>query len=182
MGTTYMHNKEIRLRAPEPEDLELMYRIENMPELWNISNTTVPYSRFLLKQYIETLCNDVYVDKQLRMVIERREDNHPVGMIDLTDFNPLHNRAEVGIIVEETFREQGIARQALDLLIEYCFRYLHLHQLYAYVACDNAASRKLFAACGFIECGVLKHWLRREEEYQDAVLVQRLSSINRKLL
>ena len=76
--------------------------------------------------------------------------------------------------MEETFREQGIARQALDLLIEYCFRYLHLRQLYAYVACDNAASRKLFAACGFIECGVLKRWLRREEDYQDAVLVQRL--------
>ena len=56
MGTTYMHNKEIRLRAPEPEDLELMYRIENMPELWNISNTTVPYSRFLLKQYIAQPC------------------------------------------------------------------------------------------------------------------------------
>lgn len=175
METIFMRNKEIILRALEPEDLELMYRIENMPELWGVSNTTVPYSRYVLKQYLETIHNDVYLDKQLRLVIVRREDDTPVGMIDLTDFNPLHNRAEVGIVVEGVYREQGIAHQALELLTAYSFRYLHLRQLYAYIAVDNTASRNLFAASGFIECGTLKHWLRGESDYLDAVLVQQLS-------
>ncbi len=174
MRNIYLNNEDIILRALEPQDLELMYRIENMPELWSISNTTVPYSRYVLEQYIETMHNDVYMDKQLRLVIERKEDHHPLGMIDLTDYNPLHNRAEVGIVVDEAYREQGVARQALELLIKYCSRYLHIHQLYAYIAFDNTASRNLFNACGFIECGVLKHWIRGEYNYQDAVLVQRL--------
>jgi len=175
MKTVYMCNREIILRALEPEDLELMYRIENRSDLWEIGNTTVPYSRYVLRQYIETMHNDVYIDKQLRLVIESRKSGHSLGMIDLTDFNPLHSRAEVGIVVEEAYRERGIATQALDLLAEYCFRYLHLHQLYAYIASDNRACRNLFSACNFIECGTLSHWLRRECGYQDAVLVQRLS-------
>lgn len=36
----------IRLRAPEPEDLEVMFRFENATDVWEMSNTTGPYSRF----------------------------------------------------------------------------------------------------------------------------------------
>ena len=62
---------QISLRSPEPEDLESMYAIENNPELWSVSSTTVPYSRYLLRQYIETSSADIFVDKQVRMVIQR---------------------------------------------------------------------------------------------------------------
>lgn len=175
MEPLYMNGGKVALRAPEPEDVELMYRIENSPELWTVSNTTVPYSRYVLRQYIETVSNDLYKDRQLRLVIESRAQGRAVGMIDLIDFNPLHNRAEVGIAVEKACREQGMGRCALDALVAYSFRYLHLHQLYAYVAADNAACRKLFAASGFAECAVLHHWLRGECGYRDAVFVQLLS-------
>ena len=39
---------DIRLRAIEPEDLDLLYRIENDRELWNVGTTNVPYSRYTL--------------------------------------------------------------------------------------------------------------------------------------
>ena len=35
----------IRLRAIEPEDLDLLYLIENDTRLWNVGTTNVPYSR-----------------------------------------------------------------------------------------------------------------------------------------
>lgn len=50
----------IRLRAPEPEDLEVMFRFENATDVWEMSNTTGPYSRFQLKQYIEQTQNDLF--------------------------------------------------------------------------------------------------------------------------
>ena len=52
----------IKLRAPEPEDLDCMFRFENIVDLWDISNTTGPYSRFHLKQYIEQTQNDLFTD------------------------------------------------------------------------------------------------------------------------
>ena len=33
-----LDNEHIKLRAPEPEDLDFLYTIENDPELWTYSN------------------------------------------------------------------------------------------------------------------------------------------------
>ena len=37
---------KVVLRALEPEDLDLLYGIENNPEVWDVSPTNVPYSRY----------------------------------------------------------------------------------------------------------------------------------------
>lgn len=53
MNKSYFRSERVRLRAMEPEDLEVMYEMENDPEMWDVTNFTVPYSKFILKQYIE---------------------------------------------------------------------------------------------------------------------------------
>ena len=52
----------ISLRALEPEDLDLIYRIENDPDFWRHGSTTVPYSRYALRQYMESAQNDLFAD------------------------------------------------------------------------------------------------------------------------
>ena len=61
----------IRLRAIEPEDLDLLYRIENDVKLWNIGTTNVPYSRYILHDYVANASDDIYTDRQVRMMVER---------------------------------------------------------------------------------------------------------------
>ena len=51
---------DIRLRAIEPEDLDLLYQIENDRSLWNVGATNVPYSRYTLHDYIATSNDDIY--------------------------------------------------------------------------------------------------------------------------
>mgnify|MGYP001790053284 CR=1 FL=1 len=63
----------VRLRAMEPEDLDMLYHIENDRSLWNVSATNVPYSRYALHNYIADAKNDIYIDGQLRMMIENRD-------------------------------------------------------------------------------------------------------------
>ena len=43
----------VYLRALEPEDLDLIYRIENDESIWELSHTQTPYSRYLIKEYLE---------------------------------------------------------------------------------------------------------------------------------
>ena len=38
-----MNNEKIRLRAMEPEDLDVLYQIENNQKLWDVGTTNVPY-------------------------------------------------------------------------------------------------------------------------------------------
>lgn len=114
----------LHLRAMEPEDLEIMYAMENDPRTWDVTNFNVPYSKFVLRQYIENSQCDMFADRQLRMMIERREDAAVVGTIDITDFAPLHSRGEVGIAVRKEYQGNGYAKEALKLLCDYAFGFL----------------------------------------------------------
>ena len=163
-----------RLRAPEPEDLDCMMQFENTPSLWEVSNATGPYSRFYLKQYIESNKNDLYADNQLRLMIESPEKK-VVGIIDIFNFEPFHNRVEVGIVIADHSRRQGIGLLALELLTKHCFDYLGIHQLYAFIDVTNEACRRLFQESGFEECALLKDWMRTGKTYRDVVMVQRLN-------
>lgn len=163
-----------RLRAPEPEDLDCMMQFENTPTLWEVGNATGPYSRFHLKQYIESNKNDIYVDGQLRLMIESPE-KVVVGIIDLFNFEPFHNRAEVGIVIATQHRALGIGKLSLLLLVDFCFSYLGMHQLYASIDVTNSACRRLFQKCGFKECAYLKDWMRTGKKYRDVVMVQRMN-------
>lgn len=162
---------EIRLRAMEPEDLDILYKIENDPKLWNVGCTNVPYSRFSLHNYIADSINDIYTDKQLRLMIER-QDGVVVGIADLMNFEPRHMRAEVGIVIINRFRRQGYASAAVKRLMSYAHSILHLHQLYAYVDVSNDASVGLFTTLGFKKSASFTDWLYKDGEYRDAVLMQ----------
>lgn len=174
MNKRYFSTERIRLRALEPEDLELLYEMENDPQMWDVTNFSVPYSKYQLKQYIENSESDMFADRQLRLVVVRRADDAVLGTVDIFDYVPLHARGEVGIALRSEFRGQGYAFEALSLLCDYAFGFLLVKQLTAHVAADNEASLQLFRLCGFQPCGLLREWWRVEGEYKDVVLLQKL--------
>lgn len=165
-------NSEVRLRAPEPADVDMLYRLENMPQVWRVSWGSAPMSRQMIWDYVQSYSADIYRDKQLRLVIEA--DAKAAGSLDITDLDPANGRAMVGIALEQDMQGQGIARRALSLAVDYCRDELGLHQLAAIVPCDNQKSLKLFTAAGFKTCGRLRSWLRRGKSYADALVLQKL--------
>ena len=76
--------EHIYLRALEPEDLDFVYSIENDEKIWEMSSTQTPYSKFLIKQYLENAQQDIYEAKQLRLVVCAKDDT-AIGLIDLFD-------------------------------------------------------------------------------------------------
>ena len=171
-----LQGKHISLRALEPEDLEFLYRIENDPQFWEVSHTQTPFSRFLLKQYLENSHQDIYESKQLRLMIVEQEDGKTLGMIDLFDFNPQHQRAGVGILIDPTFQGKGYATDALNTLIAYCFSTLNLHQLFANIAPDNTKSIQLFEKAGFQLVGEKKDWLLVNGTYKNELIFQLINA------
>ncbi len=167
------NQRGIVLRAMEPEDLDMLYRIENDQNLWNVSVTNVPYSRYTLHNYIASSVGDIYKDGQVRLMIENCE-GAVVGIVDIVDFNPVHRRAEVGIVIANSFRRQGYASEALRHVAEYSLRVLHLHQLYAVVDIDNAASVELFVKMGYTSTAHLTNWLYDGHAYRDAIVMQKV--------
>ena len=151
MDGTYLHGRHVYLRALEPEDLDFIYEVENRPEHWVMTDFTVPYSRFSVRQYLQDTRCDLFADKQLRLVIALCGSHTPIGTMDLFNYQPLHTHAEVGILVRQE----------------------HL----AHVVADNEVSLRLFCSCGFVSCGLLKEWWRVDDVYKDVALLQRLNHL-----
>ena len=169
-----LENKLIRLRATEPEDLEHLYKWENDTSLWEQGNANAPYSRFSLKQYLVESKQDLFADKQMRLMVVLKRSEVVIGMVDLYDFDPLHRRAGVGILIDEDYRKQGYALQVLKLLETYAFSFISLHQLYAFVPKKNKASMQLFKKAGYLPAATLHEWLSRGERYEDVQVWQKI--------
>ncbi len=166
-----LRGKTVYLRAIEPEDLDLFYEVENDTTLWECSATNVPYSRFALKNFIASATNDIYTDKQMRLVVCRISDDIPVAIADLMNFDPHHLRAEVGIMVLAPYRNCGIATETLSTLDVYARHTLLIHTLYAIAAEGNVASQKLFEKAGYTCVATLPDWLATERGYLNAMLL-----------
>lgn len=166
----------IQLRAPEPEDVEFLLEMENDSNSWHVSNTHVPFSRFDIEQYIMLSDKDVYSAKQLRFMIgyNDKEKIQTIGAIDIFDFDAHNKRAGIGISIIEDYRKKGYAGIALDILIEYMFNHLSLHQIYCNIGQDNIESTSLFKSRGFVETGIKKDWNLRNNKWVDEHFFQLL--------
>ncbi len=154
-----LKNEIIKLRAIEPGDVDFLFDLENDSVLWHVTQTSVPYSRYDLEQYVFLVDKqDIAVSRQVRFVIEHLADSQTIGTIDLFDLDLQNRRAGIGIVLIEPYRGKGLAGSALDLLVDYAFNHLNLHQLYCNVEEDNKASMELFQKRGFVVVGLKRDW------------------------
>jgi diamine N-acetyltransferase len=138
----------IILRAMEPQDVDLMMIYENDTEVWPVSGTLVPYSRYTLEQFYKNSVQDIYTARQLRLAVELIKEAHrgqTIGYVDLF---------------------------ALNLLCKYSFDVLHIHQLFCHIDCTSEISLHLFEKCGFKKCGLLKDWILYDGTWRDVVMMQ----------
>ncbi|MFB6306115.1 MAG: GNAT family N-acetyltransferase, partial [Flavobacteriales bacterium] len=160
------------LRAIETSDVDLLYKWENNPEIWPESETFSPYSKETLKAFAQSV-QDIYTQKQLRLIICKKEDHKAIGTVELYEFSPKDRRAGVGILIaDKENRKKGFASDALDILIDHCFKILDLHQLYCHINTDNEESLNLFKKKGFKTTGTLEEWRNVNGVWKDEYFLQ----------
>lgn len=180
----------MKLTPLEPEDLELLYTIENDSALWSVGSANVPYSRHTLCEYLTNQQSDIYADKQLRLVIRvydtetlpskgasskpSQRYSKAVGLVDLFNFSPANLRAELGIAILKEEQGRGYGRQAVRMLLDYARRILHINMVYAVVPEDNIACLAMLRAEGFGNEHRLTQWLQRPDGWHDAIVLQHL--------
>ena len=173
MKNLLSHGK-ISLRPLEPDDIDLLYQWENNVEIWNVSNTRTPFSKYILAEYLKESAKDIYETKQLRLIIQN-ESEEPVGAVDLFDFDPYHMRAGIGILIHKAEnRNQGYASDALNAIFGYAVEILGLKQLFANISAKNEVSIHLFEKAGFTRSGIKKNWLKTTAGWEDEIFFQKI--------
>lgn len=166
----------IFLRATEPEDIETIYNFENETEYWKVSDTIEPLSKFSIEQYVLSVSHDIYTSKELKLMICMNHDKSCIGSVDLFQFDPHHRRAGIGILIDKKYQSLGFASETLDLVIQYAFKTLHLHQLYCNIMIDNTISLSLFQNQGFKIIGVKQDWRLINNQWVDEYMLQKINT------
>ena len=171
----------IHLRALEPTDLNQLYRWVNDSSICSVSGTLVPFSIFVLEEFVTQVHQDIYTNKQLRLIVDLKyfdeadedETTRSIGCVDLFDFDPKNKRAGVGILIaDKADRGRGYATEALHLIVDYAFEVLDLHQIYSNVRVENESSVALFKKVGFEVTGLKQDWMYEQGKFYDEYTMQ----------
>ena len=168
------------MRKIEPSDLPFLYQWENDATMWADSDTHNPLSRHDLHQYIENTTGDIYRDGQLRLIIEDSQlstlnsqlSTNIVGCIDLFDFDARNRKAAIGMYIASDARGKGVGKQAVQLLLDYAFNFLHLRMVYAIISVNNVACSRLYEQMDFLPSSPLRAWTLEG----DAILWQKMNT------
>ena len=168
------------MRKIEPSDLPFLYQWENDATMWADSDTHNPLSRHDLHQYIENTTGDIYRDGQLRLIIEESQlstlnsqlSTKIVGCIDLFDFDARNRKAAIGMYIAPDARGKGVGKQAVQLLLDYAFNFLHLRMVYAIISVNNVACSRLYEQMDFLPSSPLRAWTLEG----DAILWQKMNT------
>lgn len=159
----------IRLRALEPEDAELLYNADNESSAVICSDMSAPLSLELLRDYAATYDADPYRAGQLRLVAET---DVAVGLLDFYDISARDRHAKIGVLILPEYRGFGLGKALVEAAKAYAWGRLGLESLLALVHSDNPVSLRLFFNAGFEDCGLLRRWHFAEGDLRDVRLLQ----------
>lgn len=163
----------INLRMCNSNDAEQMFEWENDADNWFVSGTTKKYSLDEIKIFVGDSYQDIHLTNQLRLIIELTSLNKTIGYIDLFEVDFINRRAGVGILIgDKTLRKKGFAKRSVELIKNYAFKTLQLHQLFCHIHQSNKPSIQLFESSGFKNCGCLKEWSLNNTNFEDVLIFQ----------
>ena len=85
------------------KDSEILFKWENNINLWEVSNTQIPFSKFVLNEFVTISHQDIYTNKQLRLMLGNNNTNETLGVLDLFEFEPQHARCGLGIYIHDKY-------------------------------------------------------------------------------
>lgn len=93
-----------------------------------------------------------------------------IGIISLMDVDPEHLTAELGYWLGERYWGQGIATEAVSLVLRFAFDMLGLHRVEANAFTENCASCRVLEKNGFQREGIRRKARYRFGTWHDEVL------------
>jgi len=163
-----LQGPRVVLTALEENDLPaLLPFFQDMSSLIYYMPTT---ARPLNAPQLQSLLTD-WNDGVENFVFAVRWQGALIGLVNLDGLDFTNSHAEIGIALTKTScRGQGLAAEALNLMIQYAFAELGLHRIWARIIEGNTASVRLFRKLGFQPEGRLRQHVLRQGQFRDMMI------------
>lgn len=117
------------------------------------------------KEYLESA--EKNIEKKTFNIVNL-EDNKLLGTVGLEHINWVERSAVLGIFIgDKDFRSHGYGTEAIQLLLEYGFKYLNLHSIRLDLLSINERAHKCYLKCGFKDTGFSREEIFLNGKYYD---------------
>lgn len=160
--------KKTLIRAIEREDNEFLRAMLNDAETEsNVVGWSFPVSKIEQEKWFESQINN---KNNLRFIIEY--ESKPVGLVTLTNIDWKNRSALHGIkLYGENVKGKGIGTDAVRTIMKYAFEELQLNRLYSTIMTQNIPSQKLYSKCGWVNEGISRQSVFKNNRYVDEIQI-----------
>ena len=117
------------------------------------------------KEYLES--TEKNTEKRTFNIVNL-EDDKLVGTVGLEHINWVERSSVLGIFIgDKDFRCNGYGTEAIQLLLEYGFKYLNLHSIRLDLLSINERAHKCYLKCGFKDTGCSREEIFLNGKYYD---------------
>lgn len=126
------------------------------------------------KEYLE---NSARESKNRNFNIIELNENKLIGTLGLEHINWIERSAVLGIFIgDKEFRNNGYGVEAINLLLEYGFKYLNLHSIRLSLLSINERAHKCYKKCGFKDTGCSREEIFINGKYYDKLYMDILEN------
>lgn len=171
MKNPFRIGDRIYLRPVEVEDVPVLQKWVNDPEVNQYLGVYLPYNAVREREWVEGLYKD---PANVVLVIALIEGDRPIGNCGLHQLrmDPPNRCAELGIVIgEPEFQNRGYGAEAMRLLCGYGFNRLNLHRIGLRVYEYNRRAIRCYEKVGFRREGALREGRFLDGRWHDVVLM-----------
>lgn len=152
-----LETERLLLRQQTAADKDDFFYLRSHPEIMRFIPRPLHQTPDETLQFIDLLNNAITANEAINWVITlRNQPGRVIGSIGYVRMKKENYRAEVGYLLHDQFRGQGIMHEALEAVLDYGFSVMQLHSVEAVIDPANTASANVLEKSGFVREGYFR--------------------------
>ncbi|HKR58636.1 MAG TPA: GNAT family N-acetyltransferase [Pyrinomonadaceae bacterium] len=164
-----INTPRLTLRWISSDDVDALFGIFANPEVMRYWSTPPLANREAAVELLHEIHDSFNCQSMLKWGVARQADNVVIGTTTLYNLDFNNRRAEIGYALGREHWGQGYMHEALQGLLDYCFKTLNFRRLEADVDPRNKPSIQTLERLGFQREGFLRQRWEVGGEIQDAL-------------
>ena len=157
-GSKKLETERLILRKIETNDYIVAYKEWfNDPEQVIYTIHDVHKNEEMTKRVFDKWIQEYNDEKVFRWMIVLKENNEPIGTIDVNNTWSKYSCVELGYTIAKKYWGNGYATEATMAVINYLFNECEVQTIYSECMENNIASRRVMEKCGMIQEGCLRN-------------------------
>ncbi len=176
MAHLKLNGKHIYLRPWKAGDTKALVELCNDKTIHNFTGVPYPYTIKHAREFIKKSAEKLKAHSGFSFAVILEETNKPIGCIDLIEVSKRHRRGEIGYWLGRHYRQKGYMKEALQVMLNFCFGRLKLNRVEITCAKENLASKHTIESSGAKSEGLLRKRNFSGNKFHDVMMYGLLKS------